>query len=156
MFTKTITAGRFTKDPERRAYGSDGVIAAFSLATDYGRDKTAFYDCIAFGKTAELILEHFNKGRAILVEGVFQNNNYEKDVAGQKVTMYGMQLVVNQISFIDSKSDKPATAQQAPAQQQQQQQQGGFQQQQAPQQQQQQGFGGFGGFGTANDDGVPF
>ena len=171
MFTKTVVAGRFTKDPERRNYkgaNGDGVIASFTLAADYGRDKTAFYDCIAFNKTAELILEHFNKGRAILVEGTMQNNNYEKDVNGTAVTMYGMQLVVNQLTFIDSKSDNQGGGQrqQGGQQQQQEQQQGGFQQggfqqggfQQPNQQQQQGGFsGGFtGGFTEISDDDVPF
>ena len=181
MFTKTVVAGRFTKDPERRNYkgaNGDGVIASFTLAADYGRDKTAFYDCIAFNKTAELILEHFNKGRAILVEGTMQNNNYEKDVNGTAVTMYGMQLVVNQLTFIDSKSDNQGGGQRQQGgqqQQQQQQQQGGFQQggfQQPNQQQQQGGFqqggfqqggqqggfsGGFtGGFTEISDDDVPF
>ena len=180
MYTRTIVAGRFTKDPQSRSYkgaNGDGVIASFTLAADYGRDKTAFYDCIAFNKTAELILEHFNKGRAILVEGTMQNNNYEKDVNGTAVTMYGMQLVVNQLTFIDSKSDNQGGGQrqqggQQPYQQQQQQQQpyqqqqqGGFQQ---PNQQQQQGgfqqggqqggfSGGFtGGFTEISDDDVPF
>ena len=175
MFTKTVVAGRFTKDPERRNYkgaNGDGVIASFTLAADYGRDKTAFYDCIAFNKTAELILEHFNKGRAILVEGTMQNNNYEKDVNGTAVTMYGMQLVVNQLTFIDSRSDNQGGGQRQQGGQQQQQQQqpyqqqqqGGFQQggfQQPNQQQQggqQGGFsGGFtGGFTEISDDDVPF
>ena len=175
MFTKTVVAGRFTKDPERRNYkgaNGDGVIASFTLAADYGRDKTAFYDCIAFNKTAELILEHFNKGRAILVEGTMQNNNYEKDVNGTAVTMYGMQLVVNQLTFIDSKSDNQGGGQRQQGGQQQQQQQpyqqqqqGGFQQGgfQQPNQQQQQGgqqggfSGGFtGGFTEISDDDVPF
>lgn len=178
MYTKTIVAGRFTKDPVRRNYkgaNGDGVIASFTLAADYGKDKAAFYDCIAFNKTADLILEHFNKGRAILVEGTMQNNNYEKDVNGTSVTMYSMQLVVNQLTFIDSKSDNQGGGQRQQGGQQQQQQQpyqqqqqGGFQQGglQQPNQQQQGGFqqggqqggfsGGFtGGFTEISDD-VPF
>lgn len=156
MYTKTIALGRLTKDPMERTYGQDGQgkMSIFTLAVDQGQDKTSYYDCIAFGKTAEIINEHFNKGRAMLVEGVFQNNNTTRDVNGTEVTNYGMNLLVNRFEFVDSPNQQNQQGgqqqrQQAPQQQQRQ----APQQKAAPQQQApQQGFTGFDGFG----DDVPF
>lgn len=165
MYSTTVAVGRLTKDPQIKAYSSgQGELALFSLAVNYAKDKTAYYDCVSFGKTAEMVKNYLanGKGRLILVEGMFQNNNTEKEIAGQKVTNYGMNFVVHRIQFLDAptKTDnKPAQSQYG----QQKQPQYGQSQQgySAPQQSQpqkdpfQQAPGGFSGFNIGDDD-VPF
>lgn len=105
---KLILMGRLTRDPEVRYGGSDGqtTIAKFSLAVDrkfkrQGDSVTAdFFDCAAFGKTAEVVERYIKKGTKILVSGRVQNNNYtNKD--GQKV--YSVQVVVEELEFAESK-----------------------------------------------------
>lgn len=121
MYSTTIAVGRLTKDPQIKPYSSgNGVLALFSLAVNRTKDKTDFYDCIAFGKTAEMVQSYLatGKGRLILVEGNFQNNNTERDINGTTVKNYGMNLAVNRITFLDA----PPKGQEAPHAQQQQQQ----------------------------------
>ena len=122
MYTKTILLGRLTKDPIERAYGNDnGKMALFTVATDITKDKTAFNDCIAFGRNAENILKYFKKGQTILVEGTYQNNDTEREVNGQKIKQYGMNMVVDRWSFAGGPSeDAGQTAPQAQPQQRQQ------------------------------------
>lgn len=161
MFSKTTAVGRLTKDPEIKQYSSgNGELATFSIAINHTKEKVSYYDCVAFGKTAEIIKNYLSqgKGRLVLVEGSFENNNSKRTVNGQEVTNYGMNFVVNQIKFLDFPGDAQGGQQQggqqqvapqngfqqrAPQQQQQPAapQQGFGQQQQAPQQAPQQGFG---------------
>ena len=158
MFSTTTAVGRLTKDPVIKAYQSGtGELALFSLAINNNKDKADFYDCVAFGKTAEMIKNYLSngKGRLIGVEGYFQTNNSERDINGTKVTNYGMNLVVNRVHFLDSPTQaqggqqggqqqqqrQAAPQQQAPAYGQQQQQQQQQYQQQPVQQQPQQGYG---------------
>lgn len=142
MYSTTIAVGRLTKDPIIKPYSSgQGELALFSLAVNRTKDKTDFYECVAFGKTAEMVKNYLSngKGRMILVEGSFQNNNNKREVQGIEVTNFGMNLAVNRIQFLDA----PPKAQESAAPQQQYQQapqqgfQQGYQQQPAATQQQQ-------------------
>lgn len=146
-FTETIAVGRFVADPDMKSYTNNsggGNLARFRLACDLGRDETAFYNCVAFGKTADVIQKYCSKGKQVLVSGNFRNSDYDKDVNGTTVRMYGMELTVNRLVLLGDAQNRQQ-GQQAP-------QQGFKQQQTAPQQ----GFaqqaptapqGGFGGFG---------
>jgi single-strand DNA-binding protein len=103
---KVIMMGRLTRDPEVR-YSSEGnAVSKFSLAVDRrykreGQPDADFFNCVAFGKTAEFTEKYLKKGTKVVLDGELQNNNYtNKD--GQKV--YGMQIVVNSLEFAESKS----------------------------------------------------
>ena len=59
-----------------------------------------FINCVAFGKTAELIGEYLRKGRKAGVTGRLQMGKYE--VNGEKRTSYD--VVVDTIEFLESKN----------------------------------------------------
>lgn len=159
MYATTTAVGRLVKDPVERTYGQDGKMSLFNIAVDVAKDKTVFYDCVAFGSVAETINSYMKKGRAILVDGYFQNNNQErKTQGGETYTMYGMNLVVQRFSFLpDGQSVVHNTGQggqqqdrQSNQQSNQNNQQQGFQQQQQqPNQSNQQDNNPFQGFGQA-------
>lgn len=97
--------GRFTRDPEltprKNSDASDRV--NFTVATDrrYG-DETDFFDCVAFGKRAEVIHKFFKKGQEILLWGEGQIHSYEgKD--GVKRKSYS--IFVEGFDFCGSKND---------------------------------------------------
>lgn len=98
--------GRLTRDPEVRYSNEGNAASKFSLAVDRrykreGQPDADFFNCVAFGKTAEFTEKYLKKGTKVVLEGELQNNNYtNKD--GQKV--YGMQIVVNSLEFAESKS----------------------------------------------------
>ena len=107
---KLIAMGRLTRDPEIRVTPDGNMaIARFSLAVDRPRSKekkTDFFDCKAFGKTAELAEKYLRKGTKILVEGSMQQSEYtNRD--GQKVHYW--ELIIDHYEFCESKgADKPA------------------------------------------------
>ena len=65
-----------------------------------------FINCVALGKTAELIGEYMRKGSKIGVNGRLQMNRYE--VNGEKRTSYD--VLVEQIEFLDSKNTQSSSS----------------------------------------------
>lgn len=98
--------GRLGRDPQVNAAGT---MASFSIAVqrqfknkqtnEYESD---WFNCKAFGKTADLIQKNFFKGSQIAFTGHLQNNNYEKD-DGTKV--YRDEIIVDSITFIVQNND---------------------------------------------------
>lgn len=115
---KTIMAGRLTKDPEVRYTQGGLAVAKFGIAVDRkgakkGDEVTAdFFNCVAFGKTAEVIEKYLGKGRKVLLVGRFENNNYT-DKNGNKV--YSFQFVVDEMEFMDSKQQSQQQSNDQPA-----------------------------------------
>lgn len=155
-YTQTTAVGRFVADPEIKPYGTEGkVLARFRIAVNLDKENSAFYNCVAFAGTASVVQRFCQKGKQVLVEGVFKNNDYDKDVNGTPVRMYGMELTVNRLVLLGDATGGGGQGPRNPQQQ---------QQQQAPAAQ---GFGGFSqtqaapaspfsGFGTIGEDDLPF
>lgn len=97
-----VLTGRLTRDPELK-YGQSGkAYSRFSLAVDrpFQKGEADFINCVAFGKTAELIGEYLRKGRKVGVQGSLQMNRYEAN--GEKRISYD--VLVNSIEFLESKT----------------------------------------------------
>ena len=102
---KHIIHGRLARDPSftpsTNDKGSDRV--NFTVATDrrFG-DETDFFDCVVFGKRAEVINKFFIKGQEILIFGEGQIRSYEgKD--GVKRKSYS--VLVEDFDFCGSKKE---------------------------------------------------
>ncbi|ADQ41564.1 single-strand binding protein [Caldicellulosiruptor acetigenus I77R1B] len=68
--------GRLTKDPEVFTTQSGNKLVRITIAMDRtvkGEKKAEFIPCIAFGRNAELIEQHYTKGREILVKARAEN-----------------------------------------------------------------------------------
>ena len=115
---KVILMGRLTRDPEIRYSQGDKpmAIARISLAVDRkfkqeGQPTADFINCIAFGKTAEVIEKYVAKGTKIAVVGRIQTGSYtNKD--GQKV--YTTDVVIDSQEFCEGKKETQETAPSAP------------------------------------------
>lgn len=111
---KVILMGRLVRDPDIRYSQGENTttIARFTLAVDRrfkreGEEQTAdFINCVAFGKTAEVVEKYLAQGRKIVVEGRWQTGSYtNKD--GVKV--YTNDCYVENLEFAESKNnDGPA------------------------------------------------
>ena len=101
--------GRLTRDPEVR-YSANTQLAnaRFSVAVDRRLSKekrmeaennnqpTAdFINCVAFGRTAEVIGQYFHKGNRIAITGHIQTGSYENQ-QGQRI--YTTDVIVDQSS----------------------------------------------------------
>lgn len=68
--------GRLTKDPEVRE-----KFTSFSIAVDRrfkrdGEPTADFFNCVAFGKTADFVAKYFFKGKMIALTGRIENDSY--------------------------------------------------------------------------------
>lgn len=124
-----ILLGNVGREPEIKYAQSGTAICNFTLATNKrikGEDKTSWHRCVAFGKTAEIIEQHVQKGATIGVEGEISYGSYDKD----GVTVYTTDIIVNRFHFAGKKEQR------------------------APQQNQQQGYQQ--GQQQITDDDIPF
>jgi single-strand DNA-binding protein len=108
--------GRLTRDPEVRYTANTQLAnARFSVAVDRRLSKekrmeaennnqpTAdFINCVAFGRTAEVIGQYFHKGNRIAITGHIQTGSYENQ-QGQRV--YTTDVVVDSFDFVESNKD---------------------------------------------------
>lgn len=102
-----VLTGRLTKDPELK-YGASGTAyCRFTLAVGraFQKDQTDFINCVAFGKTGELVGEYLRKGRMAGVQGRIQTDVFESN--GEK--RYSTSVHVEKIEFLESKgSSEPS------------------------------------------------
>ncbi len=103
-FNKVILMGNLTRDPEVRTTPSGQSVTSFGLAinrTWKGADgnqqeSVSYIDCVAWGKTGEIIAQYVQKGRPLLVSGRLEQRSWEKD--GQKHSK--VEVVVEDFNFV--------------------------------------------------------
>ncbi len=97
-----VLTGRLTRDPELKYGASGSAYCRFSLAVNraFQKDQTDFINCVAFGKTAELIGEYLRKGRMCGVQGRIQTDVFESN--GEK--RYSTSVVTEKVEFLESRS----------------------------------------------------
>lgn len=98
--------GRMTKDSELKDINGY-KICTFTLAVQrpVQKDKereSDFINCVAYGKTGELINQYIRKGEQLGITGKIRTSSYEKD--GHKY--YSTGVVVDQLHFIGNKKDE--------------------------------------------------
>ncbi len=117
MINHLSIGGNLTRDPEIRFLAGERCVAAFTVAANHRwkdaqgeqREETVFLDCEAWGRTAEVIGQHFQKGASILVEGRIKQSTWDDKETGKKRSK--ISLVVERFHFIGSKAERPAQAQ---------------------------------------------
>jgi single-strand DNA-binding protein len=95
---KLIILGRLGQKPETTQRG-EHTVCKFSVATTE-REKTQWHSCVAFGKTAETIAKHFDKGQMISLEGRVEYSKHEDK--------YYTNVIVERFYFCGG-SEKPKT-----------------------------------------------
>lgn len=124
-YNRVILMGNLTRDPEVKFLPSGTSVANFGLAmnerytdreTGEQKDNPCFVDVEAWGRQAEVIGEHFTKGRPILVEGSLKYDSWEAE-DGTKRNRLKVRL--QRFQFVGSRRDEDEAgggyAQAAPA-----------------------------------------
>jgi single-strand DNA-binding protein len=97
---KVFILGRVVKKPEVRVTGGGQQVANFSVAVNerLGKDKekTTFFNVVAWGNLGELCGQWLDKGREVLVEGRIDSRQVEKD--GIKRTFWD--VVARDVQFL--------------------------------------------------------
>lgn len=103
-FNKVILMGNLTRDPETRQTPSGQSVTNFSLAVNRtwkGQDGStqeavSYIDCVAWGRTGEVIAQYMQKGRPILVSGRLDQRSWDQD--GQKRSK--VEVIVEDFNFV--------------------------------------------------------
>ena len=103
---KVILIGRLTREVELKTTPSGTSVANFSIASgrkfksgDEMKEETSFFDCVAWGKSGEIINQYVKKGDRIGIEGRLLQRRWESEgKKGQKV-----EIVVENFQFLNDK-----------------------------------------------------
>lgn len=108
---KVFLAGNLTRDPEVSMMPNNKPICKFGIAsnrkwkTESGepKEEVCFVDCVAFGKTGEIIGQYFSKGKPIFIEGRLKFEQWEaKDGGGKRNRLT---VIADNFQFVGGKSD---------------------------------------------------
>ncbi len=104
---KVIIIGRLTKDPELRNTASGTAMCTFSIANNRSYVKEgekieqgSFFNCIAWGKLGEVVVEYCKKGERIGIEGRLQQRSWEQDDGAKRSVV---EIVVEGFQFLSDK-----------------------------------------------------
>jgi single-strand DNA-binding protein len=119
--------GRLTRDPELKSLPNGTSVVNFGLATSrvwkdkdsQKQEEVEFHNCVAFGKTADIIAQYLKKGQLMNVVGRIQTRSWEDKDSGKK--LYKTEIVVEQMqmgpkpggSTAPSETEGPQTAEEA-------------------------------------------
>ena len=105
---KVVLTGRLTKDTELGYIGSTGIPKmTFTLAVErnYQKDKNNkkvdFINMEMIGQHTEKLAQYVTKGKAVLVEGELNIDNYEKDGERRSFT----KVKVDRLEFLASNNN---------------------------------------------------
>ena len=112
---KVVIGGKLTADPELKTTSSGVLVTSFSVAVNrrYKRgeeQETDFFKITAWKETADFICKYFRKGSSICIFGQLRNRNWT-DQNGVK--HYVTEIVADEASFVDAKSESPAAVREA-------------------------------------------
>lgn len=94
-----VLMGRLTRNIEVR--DAAVKVGRFTLAVPrVKKDESDFINCVAFGRTAEIMDKYLAKGNQVLVEGHMQTGSYTNK-EGQKV--YTTDVIVDRFEFCGSR-----------------------------------------------------
>ena len=107
--------GNVGQAAELKTFESGTKKVSFSLATNESFvnakgekiEDTQWHNVIAWGKTAEVVAEHFTKGKQIALEGKLTSRSYDaKDGTKRYIT----EIVMNEFMFVGAKKVVTETA----------------------------------------------
>ena len=110
-YNKVILMGNLTRDPELQYLPSGTAVVRAGLAVSHvyndrqsgeRKEDVCFVDLDAFGRTAEVINEYFQKGRPILVEGRLRFQSWETD-DGQRRSKHS--VLIDRFEFVGGRQD---------------------------------------------------
>ena len=118
MINSVVMIGRLTKDVELRKTQNGKSVTSFALAVNRtgaqdGQQDCDYINCIAWGKTADIMAQYLNKGSLIGIEGRIQTRTYQKDNRNVYVT----EVLVNTLHFLETKKQQTQKPVQQPVQQ---------------------------------------
>ena len=106
---KSLITGRLVKDPDIRTTPNGKQMVQITLAVQkpvknqQGEYESIFVNCVAWGKTAELVGNSCKKGHRLLVEGWLNIRSYD-DRNGTK--KWVTEVIADRVEFLERKETR--------------------------------------------------
>ena len=107
-YQKFIALGQLGKDAEVRNFANGGAVMNLSLATSENwqkdgewQSKTTWHNVKVFGKSVDYLAPKCVKGTSVLVEGILNVDEYEKD----GVKKYNTFIKANNVKVLAGKQE---------------------------------------------------
>jgi len=100
---KFIGIGNVTNNIDLKNTNNGKSVCNFALAIRRDENTTDFINCVAYGKTSEVLSKYATKGTKIAVEGRLQVRNYKDK---ENKTIYVTEVIVFEITLLSSKREE--------------------------------------------------
>lgn len=112
MTNTIVIHGRLASDPEKRQTATGVSVCNFSVAVqrDYeqnGERLCDFFNCVAWRGLADMICNHFGKGKEIVVHGSMQSRKW---VDNDGVNRISWEIQADKVDFCGSKGESASPA----------------------------------------------
>lgn len=106
---RVILVGRLTRDPDLKSTNTGSFFCRFGIAvnrTIYRKDaeneeKVSFFDCVAWGKQAEIISKYLQKGRRVGIDGRLDQSRWEDNDGNSRSRV---EIYVENFQFLESRN----------------------------------------------------
>lgn len=103
---KVILVGRLTRDPELKSTPGGSQLCRFTMASNRtvfvkdgeNKEEAGFFDCIAWGKLAEVVSKYAQKGRRVGVDGSLRFSSWD-NAEGKRRSK--VEIYVENFQFMD-------------------------------------------------------
>jgi len=106
---KIILIGRLVRDPELRYTQGGTPVANFSIASNRSytvnsekKEIVSFFNCIAWNKLGEIIVQYCKKGNRIGIEGRLQQRSWEDQNGNKRSTV---EVVTENFQFLTPRGE---------------------------------------------------
>jgi len=111
-YQKMMLLGNNVRDVELRYLQTGKAVANFSVAVNRNwkgedgqrREAVTFFDCEAFGRTAEIASEYLRKGSPIFLEGRFENQSWQDKQTQQRRSK--LVLIIENLQMLGDKPEQ--------------------------------------------------
>tara|TARA_B100001123_G_scaffold156425_1_gene181096 strand:- start:1841 stop:2239 length:399 start_codon:yes stop_codon:yes gene_type:complete len=113
-YAKAQIIGNVTRTPDYRVTANGTDVCKLSLAVNTIKDDGAsFFDCTAFGKTAQTLAKYLEKGQPLFLEGRLEQDTWQDRETGKNRSKIG--LIITGFVFLGkSEESSPATLEPEP------------------------------------------
>lgn len=107
-FQQVTVLGNLGKDVESRFTADGKQVTSFSIAVTEkhgGKEHTEWFNCVSFGKTAEVAAQYLAKGSKCLVIGKLKTEKYTNKEGAEKTAV---KVIVDRLSLESPKGSNSA------------------------------------------------
>ena len=112
---RVLLIGRLVRDPELRYTANNTAVASFSVANNKSytsnnekKERASFFNCVAWGKTGELIAQYCKKGQRIGIEGRLEQRSWDDQSGNKRSTV---EIITENFQFLSPRESFSGDAQ---------------------------------------------